>query len=583
VRSTLRAVPATVPDPFFESRLESVFDGELTMPDGFDPYHKWLGIAPEDQPPHHYRLLAINLFEPDPDVISHAADQRMAHVRNFQTGRHSSLSQKILNEITAAKLCLLKPDKREEYDRELRKKEVGPVPTPPPPPRSAEAAPPIQDSADRSPAAEPGPEAEAEPALAEKPFLRPATFLVMGVSAGLLTIVLGLLVSLLPSGPADDGSGETDDETVSTAEPGQPGQAKTIFDHRRDPVKKTLLSRYGANKSTEDAVIRGLYWLSRNQEKSGESAGSWSLTGPYKDGASKDSDDRPAATAMALLAMQGYGDTPRQGRFKKNVDAAWKWLLAQQSADGSFATSGASSGPFHAHGQCTIALCEIYGMTRAAQFKKPAAGAVDYCLKSQGKEGGWSCRAGVNGDVAATSWVVAALKTAEAAGLEVPNNCFERVDWFLDKLAVDDGRRYANRENGPANRSATAMALVGRQYLGRERYEQRMVDGIEWLLAPENQISFGAARDTSYWYFATQATYNVQGSYWRRWNQPMRRLLTQQQVKHGAESGSWDPRLPVQDQWASAGGRLYVTCLSICMLEVYYRHLPVYSDAASGR
>ena len=94
---------------------------------------------------------------------------------------------------------------------------------------------------------------------------------------------------------------------------------------------------------------------------------------------------------------------------------------------------------------------------------------------------------------------------------------------------------------------------------------------------------FGGNRDTGYWYYATQATFNVQGSYWRRWNQAMSRLLTQQQIKHGAESGSWDPRLPVQDQWASAGGRLYVTCLSICMLEVYYRHLPVYSDAASGR
>lgn len=23
----------------------------------FDPYHKWLGIPPKDQPPNHYRLL----------------------------------------------------------------------------------------------------------------------------------------------------------------------------------------------------------------------------------------------------------------------------------------------------------------------------------------------------------------------------------------------------------------------------------------------------------------------------------------------------------------------------------------------
>jgi hypothetical protein len=40
------------------------------MADVFDPYHKWLGILPKDQPPHHYRLLAIEPFESDPDVIA---------------------------------------------------------------------------------------------------------------------------------------------------------------------------------------------------------------------------------------------------------------------------------------------------------------------------------------------------------------------------------------------------------------------------------------------------------------------------------------------------------------------------------
>ena len=37
-----------------------------------DPYHRWLGIAPKDQPPSHYRLLGIDDFEPDPDVIAAA-------------------------------------------------------------------------------------------------------------------------------------------------------------------------------------------------------------------------------------------------------------------------------------------------------------------------------------------------------------------------------------------------------------------------------------------------------------------------------------------------------------------------------
>ena len=75
----------------------------------FDPYYKWLAIPPKDQPPNHYRLLGLELFESDLDVISDASEQRMAHVRNYQLGQHMALSQSILNELAAARVCLLNP------------------------------------------------------------------------------------------------------------------------------------------------------------------------------------------------------------------------------------------------------------------------------------------------------------------------------------------------------------------------------------------------------------------------------------------------------------------------------------------
>jgi hypothetical protein len=92
------------------------------MSEPFDPYRKWLGIPPKDQPPNHYRLLGVAHFEDDPDVIENAATRQMAHVRTYQSGRHSALSQKVLNELTAAKLCLLTPGKKQPYDDQLREK-----------------------------------------------------------------------------------------------------------------------------------------------------------------------------------------------------------------------------------------------------------------------------------------------------------------------------------------------------------------------------------------------------------------------------------------------------------------------------
>ena len=94
------------------------------MSDAFDPYYKWLGIPPREQPPNHYRLLTINLFENDPQVIEAAADRQMAFLRTLQTGQHVQDAQRLLNEISQARVCLLNAPKKAEYDATLRKLEA---------------------------------------------------------------------------------------------------------------------------------------------------------------------------------------------------------------------------------------------------------------------------------------------------------------------------------------------------------------------------------------------------------------------------------------------------------------------------
>lgn len=101
------------------------------MAESFDPYHVWLGIPPEDQPPNHYRLLGIRLFESNPDVIDNMADQRMAHLRTFQTGKNARHSQKLLNEVAAARVCLLNSKSKQEYDSRLRSAMAAARPSPP--------------------------------------------------------------------------------------------------------------------------------------------------------------------------------------------------------------------------------------------------------------------------------------------------------------------------------------------------------------------------------------------------------------------------------------------------------------------
>lgn len=91
------------------------------MSNKFDPYSEWLNISPAEQPADYYRLLGLELFETDPDTIRDHADERMEIVRRYQNGKYSKYSQRILNEISAARSCLLKEKLRRIYDAKLQR------------------------------------------------------------------------------------------------------------------------------------------------------------------------------------------------------------------------------------------------------------------------------------------------------------------------------------------------------------------------------------------------------------------------------------------------------------------------------
>ncbi len=86
----------------------------------FDPYETWLGIPAVRRPPTHYDLLGLAPYECDPAAIDRAALRRMSKVRQHQIGPHSDQSQEILSELARARLILMDPDRRTDYDARLR-------------------------------------------------------------------------------------------------------------------------------------------------------------------------------------------------------------------------------------------------------------------------------------------------------------------------------------------------------------------------------------------------------------------------------------------------------------------------------
>ncbi len=194
------------------------------MADPFDPYLKWLGIPKTQQPPNLYRLLGVEVFETDPEVISHAADQRMAHLRNFGTGKHAGLSQKLLNEVATARVRLLNAEEKARYDQELRQ-QLAPAPTAPaagiPP---AIPPKPVPVAAPRSATLPTAGPAVASGGVASTGVSRPAP---QGLPSWLVPAAIGLgvlvgAIVLALALPGGDGPGE------QTQTPGQPADGPVL-------------------------------------------------------------------------------------------------------------------------------------------------------------------------------------------------------------------------------------------------------------------------------------------------------------------------------------------------------------------
>lgn len=193
------------------------------MPEAFDPYYRWLGIPPKEQPPNHYRLFGIELFESDRDVIDSVASRHMAYLQEINQGPHVREAQQLLNELATARRCLLDPEKKAAYDTELKTKLAAeskppkaasaprrqrtekPSPSPPPPKMSqdrpatrpaGQQKPPLAATTESMLDGRPGPATQRKK---EKPIY----LMIAGVAAGV--VVLFVVAGLLLFGGGDGG------------------------------------------------------------------------------------------------------------------------------------------------------------------------------------------------------------------------------------------------------------------------------------------------------------------------------------------------------------------------------------------
>lgn len=361
----------------------------------------------------------------------------------------------------------------------------------------------------------------------------------------------------------------------------------------RDPgTRSQAATAQGATRATEVAVERGLAYLARQQFPDGH----WSLDrmpAAGEDPALGQMQSDSAATGLALLAFLGAGYTHQADKYEAVVERGLRWLIAHQKPDGDLFSGGSEYVWLYSHGIASIALCEALGMARDPGLREPARRAIRFIESSQHPTwGGWRYQPRAEADTSVSGWQLMAMKSAQMAGLEIPTRTVAKIGDWLD-LAQAPGTAgglyvynpHASQAPEQAsgripNRAMTAEGVLMRMYLGWHRQHPGIVEGARFIV--EHPPEFGTPsrrlRDAYYWYYATQVMFHMQGDYWRRWRERLFPLLEESQVREGPFAGSWDPQRPIPDRWADAAGRHYVTAMSLLMLEVTYRHLPLFRD-----
>jgi hypothetical protein len=365
----------------------------------------------------------------------------------------------------------------------------------------------------------------------------------MRITKSMIVALTGLILTPAGLGPRPLGPQAT------AADPPPTGAAEAAPAEAGPGIK----DRPQRDEALNAALDRGLKWLAAQQKDDGH----WSL-----DGLAPFDTNHVAATALGLLPFLRAGEVPWSQKPRphdtKYVEKGIKYLLHQQREDGSFGGE-----LLYAHALATMAVCEAYSPKSDLIPAKSVQRAVDYTVKGQTAQGGWSYRPNLERpDTSNTGWQIQALRSAERAGARVPKETWTKVSRYLDSVATPSGR-YGYIGPQPGSTAMTASALLGRRYLGWDLDHPDFVKGIAVL-----QEQPAASQEGCYYaYYAAQVMATLGADTWL-WNRKLRRHL----LKAQEFDGGW-PK--ARDRWGQAGGRHLVTSLSLLALEARTAYVPL--------
>lgn len=300
-------------------------------------------------------------------------------------------------------------------------------------------------------------------------------------------------------------------------------------------------------------------------------------------------------TGLATLAFLGAGHTHKEGKYKKTVKAALRYLVDVQQKNGNFGNE--LNGKYtYDHIIATLAMVEAYALTKDYMFKSSAERSLEYMYKIRNKTRAWRYAADnpemaeAADDMSVTGWAILAMTLAKEYQMPFDETALEDSLSFLEEMTDDEGvTGYFKKGEGPArvpgamterwphkeSESMTAVGVLCRIFadpkLERAGNKALVDKGAQRIaeLPPIWDDNQPGRRDFYFWYYGTYALYQYGGPTWNKWEKNLVDAVAKPQEKAGERKGSWDPSV---DPWGTFGGRVYSTAILALTMEVFYRY-----------
>jgi hypothetical protein len=255
----------------------------------------------------------------------------------------------------------------------------------------------------------------------------------------------------------------------------------------------------------------------------------------------------------------------------------------------------------YSHAFATLALAEVYGVTRDARVRNRLQDAVEFTVKCQNDTGGWRYVPFTkDSDMSVTVCQVVALRAARNVGIKVPQATIDRALRYVIESAItsDDDSRGAfwyQPHDQRFNRDSFALTAAGlttlfqagiyddgqlARYIADHRLHKdpapRIRDCVAYMQQTYWRIMDRYPEHYFYYYgnyYAAQAMYQVGGEVWAKWYAQVRdHILLRMHSRADPSSGR------MEAWWRSNvdATNAYATASALLILQFPLDHLPIH-------